>query len=99
MDLVFLVFAMAFVTYVPRMIPLVILHNFKLPPKVKTFMELIPFAVLGALIIPGIFTSTNNFMSSFSGFVIAVLLAYCNANVILVILGAIIISYFTSFLI
>jgi len=42
LNLIYLVCAMALVTYIPRMLPMVLLQNVKLPVYVKQFMKLIP---------------------------------------------------------
>jgi len=47
-----LVLLMALVTYIPRLLPLVLVKADKLPVKFKLFLSYIPYAVLGALIIP-----------------------------------------------
>ncbi|HEY3315216.1 MAG TPA: AzlD domain-containing protein, partial [Bacillota bacterium] len=41
---------MALVTYLPRMLPLVVLSRFKLPPAVLRWLSFVPVAVLSALL-------------------------------------------------
>lgn len=91
MNLVLLVFAMGAVTFVPRMLPMVILQKIKLPPFVNRFLKFIPFAALGALIFPGVLTSTgpDNLTSAVLGSVISVILALNNTNIMLVVAGGI----------
>jgi branched chain amino acid efflux pump len=43
---------MAAVTFIPRLLPLVFVRADKLPVRFKLFLSYIPYAVLGALIIP-----------------------------------------------
>ena len=52
-NILILVILMAAVTYIPRLIPLVFIRVDNIPKKLKTFLSYIPYAVLGALIIPG----------------------------------------------
>ncbi len=52
MDYLLLITAMGAVTYVPRMIPLVLLSRCKLPDWFAEWLELIPPAILSALIAP-----------------------------------------------
>ena len=52
-SLLLLVLLMAVVTYIPRLIPLVFIRVDNIPKKLRTFLSYIPYAVLGALIIPG----------------------------------------------
>lgn len=84
-----LILAMAAVTFLPRIFPLFFLHELKLSPKIQRFLGNIPYAALGALIIPGVFYSTGNFTYSIVGAAAAVLLAYFNFNLLLVVLGSI----------
>ncbi len=51
--LLLLVLLMAGVTFIPRLIPLVFIRVDNIPKKLRTFLSYIPYAVLGALIIPG----------------------------------------------
>lgn len=90
MNLIYLVLAMALVTYVPRMVPMVLLPKVKLPLYVKQFMRLIPYAALGALIFPGVLSSTGvNMEPAITGCIIAILLAWFETNLIIVVAGGI----------
>lgn len=44
--------AMGAVTYLPRLLPLVLLAHRGLPPRVLRFLEFIPVAVLAAFVVP-----------------------------------------------
>ncbi|MBO8137753.1 MAG: AzlD domain-containing protein [Desulfotomaculum sp.] len=88
-DLLLIVIGMAAVTYIPRMLPLLLLDGEKLPPFLKTFLRYIPCATISALIFPGIFTSTESVESALSGTFIAVLLAFLGLNVVVVVFGGI----------
>ncbi|MBO8129133.1 MAG: AzlD domain-containing protein [Peptococcaceae bacterium] len=46
------IFAMAVVTYIPRMLPLVVLANTKIPEGFIRWLRFIPVAVLAALLSP-----------------------------------------------
>lgn len=91
MDLVLLIFAMAAVTYLPRMAPLVFLDSKRIPPVLRRFFRFIPYAALGALIFPGIITSagTEHIPAALVGTAAAVGLAWTTGNVMLVVAGAI----------
>lgn len=54
-----LMLAMGAVTYLPRMLPLVILSRRRLPLWLSEWLELIPAAVLSALIAPSLFANGN----------------------------------------
>jgi len=80
---------MLLVTYIPRMLPLVLLRDIKLHPFFDRFLKFIPPAVLGALIFPGILTSTGNLASAIAGGIAALILALFNINLTLVVIGGI----------
>lgn len=91
MNLIYLVLAMAIVTYIPRMLPLVLLQNSCLPRYIREFMGFIPYAALGALIFPGALSSTGNgnLESASVGCIIAILMAWWEMNLIFVVVGGI----------
>jgi branched-subunit amino acid transport protein len=88
-SLLFVVILMALVTYIPRMIPLVFLTGKKLPPYAKRFFQFMPYATLGALIVPGVLSSTGRTLSAAFGAFISTVLAYLKLNVLFVVLGGI----------
>ncbi|HIU63970.1 MAG TPA: AzlD domain-containing protein [Candidatus Avacidaminococcus intestinavium] len=90
MDLIYLIIGMALVTYLPRVLPLVLFKNLSLAPYLKVFMRLVPYAALGALIIPGPFNTVSSQMfPTFIGFLAAIALAYYEYNLILIVAGSI----------
>ncbi|MDA8211966.1 MAG: AzlD domain-containing protein [Clostridia bacterium] len=84
-----LVLAMGAVTYLPRLLPMVLLSNLKLPPFWNAFFQFIPFAALGALIFPGLLSSTGNPGSAIAGGLVAIILALFRLNIMVVVLGGI----------
>lgn len=90
---ILIVLGMAVVTYIPRMLPMVLLQNLRLQPYIKRFLSFIPFAVLGALIFPEILFSTDSVPSSVIGASLAVLLAFYTKNLILIVLSGILGSF------
>ncbi|GIM48123.1 branched-chain amino acid transporter [Collibacillus ludicampi] len=89
-----LVIGMGLVTYLPRMLPMVLLQHVRFPPFLNRFFQLIPFAALGALIFPGILSSTGSIASSIAGGVLSVVLAFFRANVMAVVLVGIMGAFF-----
>lgn len=88
-SLFLLVLAMALVTYVPRLVPLLWLRDLKLPPLLKRFLLFTPYAVLASLIFPGILYSTSSLSSALAGGVFATMLALLRVNLMLIVLGGI----------
>ncbi|WCK55808.1 AzlD domain-containing protein [Aneurinibacillus sp. Ricciae_BoGa-3] len=91
MSMVFLVLGMAAVTYIPRMLPMVLLQDIQMPPFLNRFLGFIPFAALGALIFPGIIYSTGDgdYGPAIAGMSVSVIVAFFRVNVMFVVLGGI----------
>ncbi|MTI79991.1 MAG: AzlD domain-containing protein [Firmicutes bacterium] len=88
-NMLLIIIFMGLVTYLPRMLPVVLLNNLKLPPFLESFFSFIPFAALGALIFPGILNSTGNPATAVAGGVVAVVLGLLRLNVTIVVFGGI----------
>jgi len=88
-----LVLSMGIVTFIPRMLPLTFLNNMKLPRFLNSFLRFVPFAALGALIFPGILSSTGNTNSALIGGTVSLLLAFGRVNITLVVFGGILGAY------
>lgn len=85
-----MLFGMALVTYLPRMIPLTFLDGKELPPIVSAVLGNIPYAVLGALIFPAIlFVQEGNILFGVVGTTVAFLIAGFGGGVMSVVLGTI----------
>ncbi|SEA47912.1 Branched-chain amino acid transport protein [Desulfuromusa kysingii] len=59
-DYLFLFMGMGLVTYLPRTLPLIYLAHKKLPQWLTDWLELIPVAILSALLAPGLFTDGSS---------------------------------------
>ncbi len=92
--LLLIVVGMALVTYIPRLIPLLMLGDKKMPWFLSNFLQFVPYAVLGALIFPGVLSSTGDAASAMTGATVAALLALVRLNIMLVVLGGILGSFF-----
>lgn len=84
-----MIIGMGIVTYIPRMIPLVALSSLKLPLFVQNVLKNVPYATLGALIVPGIFLISEDIVFGIIGALAATLIAFTGANVIVVVMGSI----------
>ena len=79
---------MAGVTYLIRMLPLVLVKK-KIQNKfILSFLHYIPYTVLSVMTIPAIFYSTGDLKTSLAGTVVAVILAYFKLPLIVVALAA-----------
>lgn len=75
---------MAAVTYLVRMLPLVLVRGKFENRFIKSFLYYIPFTVLAVMTIPAIFTSTSYVISGVAGFAAAFVTAYFGKSLITV---------------
>jgi len=90
---------MALVTYLPRVLPMTI---FRKPIKsrfVRSFLDYTPYAVLGAMTFPDVFTSTGNMCSALAGTAVALILSYFRKGLVTVACSAIVVVYVVEMLI
>lgn len=92
------VLLMALVTYLPRVLPLAIFRKEIKSKYIKSFLQYVPFAVLGALTFPDILFSTGTLATAICGTIVALLLAYRERSLVIVALGAILTVYLAGFL-
>ncbi|MBB6449178.1 branched-subunit amino acid transport protein [Geomicrobium halophilum] len=99
MTLIMIIIGMAIVTYIPRVLPVFLMERIHFPRWVKKWLHAIPYAALGALIIPGIFTVEPGapFAGAIGGMV-AVLIAYFKGHIMVVIIAAIVTVYLLQIL-
>ena len=83
------ILGMAAVTYLPRMAPLVALDAEKLPPRLVRMLKNIPYAVLGALIFPGILHIQDQMIYGIIGGIAAVGIALLDVHLVLVVVSSI----------
>ena len=58
------IFLMALVTNVPRVLPLTVFRKQIRSRYIRSFLDYTPYAVLGAMTFPDVFTSTGNLVSA-----------------------------------
>lgn len=84
---------MAFVTYIPRVLPVTIFRKQVKSRFIRSFLDYTPYAVLGALTFPDVFTSTGHWYSAVGGTLVAVFLGYKGKSLVVVALAAIFTVY------
>lgn len=84
---------MALVTYVPRVLPVTIFRKQLKSRFIRSFLDYTPYAVLGALTFPDVFTSTGHLYSAVGGTLVAVALGYKGKSLIVVAMAAIVTVY------
>lgn len=89
MTMTAIVLGMTVVTYIPRMLPFVLLKGKELPSFWQGILQNVPYATLGALIFPGVFTFHEDTSFALIGAAAAFLIAFTGANIIITVLGSI----------
>lgn len=79
---------MAVVTYLPRMLPLVLFKRRITQPFVQSFLYYVPYAVLAAMTFPEVLYSTASMLSALVGLAVALVLAYHGRGLLTVALSA-----------
>ena len=87
------VLLMALVTYIPRVLPVTIFRKQIRSKFIRSFLDYTPYAVLGALTFPDVFTSTGHLYSAVGGTIVAVILGYKGKSLVVVAIAAIVTVY------
>ena len=94
-----IIFGMAAVTYLPRLIPLLFLNNRNIPRRLDLFLKCIPATALGALIIPGVLQATPEMpMAALAGMGFTVVYGFCRGGLIIPVLGAVAVTCMVLFM-
>lgn len=89
---------MAGVTYFIRMIPLTFFQKEITSPFIKSFLFYVPYAVLGAMTFPAIFTSGGSIPASCAGCITGLFLAYKGKGLLIVAISACLVVYIVDLL-
>ena len=90
------IFIMALVTYVPRVVPLTVFIKQIKSRYIRSFLDYTPYAVLGAMTFPDVFTSTGSLVSALVGTAVALVLSYFRRGLVTVACAAIAAVYVTE---
>lgn len=77
-------FVMAGVTYLVRMIPLVLIKKKVTNRFIRSFLYYVPYSVLAVMTVPAIFSATSYLISAVIGFAVALVLSYMEKSLIVV---------------
>lgn len=83
------IFIMALVTYIPRVLPLTVFRKEIKSRYIRSFLDYTPYAVLGAMTFPDVFTSTGSLYSAMAGTAVALILSYYRKGLVTVACSAI----------
>ena len=79
---------MAIVTYLIRMLPIVLLRREIESPFIRSFLYYVPYVTLSVMIFPAILYSTGHIASAVCGFVVATTLAWFQRSLFVVAISA-----------
>ncbi|GBF12356.1 AzlD domain-containing protein [Tepidibacillus infernus] len=93
-----LIFAMFIVTYLPRMFPM-LFKQFQFPNWLNRWLKFVPYAVLGALIFPGIMEANPSHPTyGLIAGIIGAIIAWFYSNLILVVISSLMVMLFLQFI-
>lgn len=90
--------AMALTTYLVRMLPMTLFRREIRSPFAKRFFHYIPYAVLSAMLIPAVFSSTGDLITAIAGVAVGLVLSFFGQSLIVVALASAFAAYLVSFL-
>ena len=90
------ILTMALVTYLIRMTPFVLFRKKIKSAFIKSLLYYLPYAVLSAMVIPAVFSSTGNLITAVAGLTAAIILSLCKRSLIVVALGSVVTVYVTG---
>ena len=93
------ILVMAGVTYLIRMTPFVLFRKKIQNRFVRSLLYYLPYAVLSAMVIPDVFSSTGSVVTASVGLAVACVLAFLDRSLIVVALGASAAAYITGIII
>ena len=93
------ILVMAGVTYLIRMTPFVLFRKKIQNRFIKSLLYYLPYAVLSAMVIPDVFSSTGSVVTAGVGLAVACVLAFLDRSLIVVALGASAAAYINGIII
>ena len=78
------ILVMAGVTYLIRVLPLVLIRREIKNKTIRSFLHYVPYVTLSVMTVPAIFSATAVIWSAVAGFAVAVLLAYFRRSLVVV---------------
>ena len=97
MYLIISLIILSIVTYMPRVIPLIINKQIE-SNYIKSVLYYMPYCVLGAMTFPAVFYSTENILFSIIGTIMGIFLAYKGKSLIQVAMGSVAVIYVMNML-
>ncbi|GAA0182241.1 AzlD domain-containing protein [Clostridium sediminicola] len=94
-NIIWIILGMMLVTYIPRLLPFIIISEDNIPPKLRKFLNYVPYTALGALIIPGAFSATPGVpLASLAGLAFAIIYSWFKGGIFVPVIGSVLITFF-----
>lgn len=98
-EVMLIILGMMGVTYLPRLIPFLVISRISVPPRLDAFLKCIPAAAIGALIIPGVFSATPGMpIAAVAGIGFALLFGLLRGGIIVPVLGSVTVTWLVMLL-
>ncbi len=81
-EIIKIIMLMAAVTYGARVLPFLLFRNKKIDGFLKSFIQLIPVALLATLVIPELILSSNNDLTLYNPFLLTGILTFIFAKIL-----------------
>ncbi len=96
-NMLLIIAGMVLVTYIPRLLPFLLLSRLKLNTRAKRFLNLIPYTALGALIMPGFLTAIpESPLAAVLGLSFAIVYAWYKNSLIVSVLGSVVVAFLVT---
>lgn len=93
-NIIWIVLGMMLVTYIPRVLPFIIISEDNLPPRLRKFLNYVPYTALGALIIPGVFSATPGVpLAGILGIVFAIIYSWFKGGIFIPVIGSVLMTF------
>lgn len=92
-DIYGIIFVMALVTYLIRMLPMTLVRREIKSKTVRSFLHYVPYVTLAAMIFPSILTATKHPLAGMLALLASIGLAYQGASLVQVALAASVLVY------
>ena len=86
MIFILLIFCLFLVTYIPRMLPAILMDKIQLSKKAPLFLQLVPYTAMTALIFPSVLTVDSNIMIGVVGGIVAIVASLKKCPVVVTVL-------------
>lgn len=91
-SLFFLIFLVAFLSYLLRVLPFTLFRKPIKNPRIVSFIKYLPYSILTAMVLPSVFTATGSdpkgILSSSIGFIVALIAGFFGLSLPIVALAA-----------